>query len=249
LIAIITLRNETASLREGQLVSVKLTRIRLGGDFPRIDCVLVNSAGSQAPTALRPADNPVDPIRDLLDSLAKAETPEQLADLHGKLAKARQKGQRQSEVLPLLDAWQRKAASLVKFYCQAVAVGWARAAVEQYQSMRSLALKLGGEAARTFPDKYEGDPAKLGRVEQWTALEIAAWSLRHNPFHGQGDLDGLLVACEAAGDRPGLAEWLRHITSDEAGQAFFDQYPHWQAVPEVRPALMAYFKAVLAKIV
>lgn len=246
LIAVIQPLATASHLLEGQSVSVRLTRIRLGGDFPRIDCELVKAAEDRTPAIPKPANVAANPLQELTAALEKAEAPEQLADVHGKLLKARQRGQ--AGAVPLLDAWQHKAAPLVEFYCRAVQVGWTRQSVGQYAVMRNLALKLGATAARTFPAKYEGDPARLERTEQWTLTEIEAWSLRHNPFHGQGNLDKLLEACAAPGEHPALAEWLRHLTSDPAGKALLAQYPFWQAVPDALPALIAYFKAVLARL-
>ena len=242
----LTNRLIAARLQEGQPVSVRLTRIRIGGDFPRIDCELVKAEEDLMPAVPKPATIAANPLQELTAALAKVETPEQLVDIHGKLLRARQRVP--ADAVQLLDAWQHKAALLVEFYCRAAQVGWTRQSVEQYAVIRNLALKLGAEAARTFPEKYQGDPARLERVEQWTLTEIEAWSLRHNPFHGEGNLDKLLEACAAPGEHPRLAEWLRHITDDLTGNAFFAQYPNWQTVPGVLPVLTAYFKAVLAKL-
>ncbi len=256
LIAIVQPPASTGHLQEGQFVSVRLTRIRTGGDFPRIDCELVRSAGNQPVAAVPAPVAPANPLQALSADLENAVTAEALAPFSSRFLKLKIRFPR--EVAPLIEQWLGKAAGLIGFYCRAVELkGWTQEAHRQCESMLALAHQIEVHFPRVeirkpkeFPAPFKGDPTTL-HAAQWTPAELdqeeALRKLQANPFYSNHSLDDLLAACQMPAGADGVKEWLGYLLADASGQALLRHYPQWDGVPGALPVLTAYFQAVLAR--
>jgi hypothetical protein len=270
--------SDAQHLQDKEFISVELTGFRIGGNYPRVTCKRVGSLDAQPlPAAAKPLNTLAAVVTDLAAKIKDANTPQALLALPGRIRSAGSRFGA-ANLSEATYSWCKKTAEMVRFYIQAhAALGWSQEAVRQYDDMAKLVKQLSllqpsGEAF-VLPDHYNGQLSALHREHAWTSGEVEAklaslaeeertrearlaaeraeQALNRNGFNGK-PVEDLLAVCGT--ETPLTSEavlWLQHITGDD-GRPFLTRYPSWESIakaqPEVFNGLMAYFKAVLARV-